>query len=45
MIVFSDGFEDFRVNLTADEMNSSADVLRDDRSLFSIFCNSLSVKF
>jgi len=37
MMVFSEGFEDLRVNLTADERNSSADVLRDDRSLFSIF--------
>ena len=36
-MVFRDGFEDFRVDLTAEERNSSADVLRDDRSLFSIF--------
>lgn len=40
-MVFRDGLEDFKVDLAADERNSSADVLRDDRSLFSIFtsCN------
>lgn len=31
------GFEDFRDSFEADERNSSAEELRDERSLFSIF--------